>query len=236
MTESNKTSATASALAQEEISPDEQKRGSESAESDGTSFNDPSPDVYQGNGENWVGRVVIEIATPRNGKVLWGPNEQILRGAWRKSNCISDERPTILENMPDIPGMRIEIDNRIRRLSIFDPLASPEFREVLQRAKANFKVLFDQDPQPLESVINNNPSNTEIKTWLFWARRFVDGVEPRRDRKSGLLVTSVKAVLIEGSLPTYEVIDSLPGQTKVDFFNSNVKGKRFLEDRDEVED
>lgn len=238
MPNKDKTSATVSALADD----DKTEESQEPKNLERDSVKDDSPDRpidpirerVEDHGY-WTGRIVIEIATPRNGNVMWGGNETILRGAWRRANLIADERVEALESMPDIPGMRIEIDTIKRRLRIFDPLSLPEFAETLMRARFHFKELFKQDAQPVQEVVNNRPSDTQIKTWLYWARRFVEGTDEIRDPKTRLLVTKAKADLIDGRLPTYEQIEALPGKTQIDFYNSNQRGKRFKEDFDEEE-
>src|SRR5947209_5555571 len=76
--------------------------------------------------EEFGGVVVVELGDDRNRTVMWEPEQRACRGRWSRSNLLPDEMIEQVMRMPDIPGIRVRVDGRRRRLELFDPLGAPE--------------------------------------------------------------------------------------------------------------
>lgn len=157
-------------------------------------------------------KVIVEIATKLNASVRFGPATSILRGRWTSSNAAhlspSPSGPMReIARIDRIPGIWIVIDMNKRMASVVDPLAeTEEGQEIYRQLRSiqnRFKGRIDQGG-PLARTDYQDLSNDELKTWLYWTRRLVD---------------NNMAVIIEGDLPTLDVIKSkMPGGVKLDFW------------------
>lgn len=164
-----------------------------------------------------VAEFEIELGCKRNRKKTWPPTQQQLRGAWIRANLTSDERSESLEGIPDIPGIRIRISAMSRKALIYDPLGLPENAEELKKVQAAFEKVVGGKHSFMESIKRENMSETEIKTWVYWAMR---------------LVASEDAKVTRGSIPSPQEIESMPGMTEISQFDSASRKNRFRETAD----
>ena len=190
------------------------------------------PQQPQGNPFASVGEVTIEIKArnrkngrPTGASVNWPVPQMTLRGAWDRQIMIGVSGMPPLQQMPDIPGIRIRFDGRARSVTVYDPLALPENHALLAEVHRNYDQMFTPPvvvghaqphaggPEKERRFDDQNP--TELKTWLWWMRQHVD---------------DFKAVVFSGSLPELSDIRRLPGKTLVETFNSPETTK-YLEDR-----
>jgi hypothetical protein len=169
----------------------------------------------------WPGPVEIEVATPQNGNLLWKPTARVLRGRFDKANIPYSQLPEHFAQWPVLPGLYIRIDARRRTAEIVDPMSLPEHAELLkrfnflQKGQSAFRVESGpEEPQRFEGM-----TDTQLKTWLYNARRAVD---------------ASFAVVRSGNLPTLEEIARLPGKTAMAQFETAIRGKaRFYEDAED---
>lgn len=176
------------------------------------------------------GRVVIELGDDRNRNILWGPTQEVLRGRWDKEKLRAGELNQKTELIPTIPGMRIEIDGRRRILRIYDPLASERLASLLAKVKRGIKEAVNQTGSPSPEKVYDNASETEIKTWLYWARRLLEGTPLIEDEATATVRGGPQARLIEGSVPSMSAIERLPGKIQMELHNSSSKKRRYRED------
>jgi len=178
--------------------------------------------------DGFTGDVVIEVGDERNRNIIWSPTKRELRGRWSRVNLTGDELVESLGMLPDIPGMHIIADGRRKRLVILDPLADPKNAELREKVSKIIKESWRREEGPEKTVIIENASDTQIKTWLFWMRRLVEGapvVQERRGTSGG-----PQAKIVSGKLPSYEEIAALPGKTRIEFHNSSHRAVKFLEE------
>lgn len=159
--------------------------------------------------------IEIEIADERNRNVMWGPTMQLLRGAWSRANLHSDEMVEELGKMPNIPGMRIRLSIERRVALIYDPLALPHNEELKDKIAAIIFERWRVKQGPEKPTERKNLDADEIKTWLYGMRRRLDDNKCR---------------MITGELPTLDVIETLPGRTRIEMFNNSARACRWKED------
>lgn len=176
------------------------------------------------------GRVVIEIGDDRNRNIMWNPTQDVLRGRWDKDKLRAGELNQKTEMIPTIPGLRIEIDGRRRVLRIYDPLDSERLASLLAKVKRGVKAAINVDGTPEKERRYEDSSETEIKTWLWWARRLVEGVPLSEDELTATVRGGPQARVIEGSLPSLAQIERLPGKVQMEHHNSSSKKRRHRED------
>jgi hypothetical protein len=162
------------------------------------------------------GEVVVEVGDDKCRCMQWPMTKQTLRGAWVKANLFSVTMHPSLQACPDLPGMRVGLDARAGRGRVFDPLNLPEFKETLEKAQAALESgPWRKKYGPEKDVEYPSLRPSEVKSWLYWMRRLVDG-------KS--------AKVLSGRLPTMEEIEALPGKTRIENWNSSSRATKFRED------
>jgi len=162
----------------------------------------------------------VEVADEANRQWLCPILNEVLRGRWLRSNCPNQQFTGALRHMPDTPGIMIAVNVIRKAVRVWDPLSDPRNAEVWAKAKAAFKAHFNEETSPFKEVSKANLSDSDLKTWLYWIRR---GVE------------SKSLTVINGTVPDHETIRKCPGKTKIEFFNSNQKAIRTIEDRERAE-
>lgn len=163
--------------------------------------------------------VVIEIGDHRNRNILWPITQVVLRGRWNRSNLSGTTMAQVMTAMPDLPGMHISCDPSRQQARIFDPLADESNADLLFKAQRIHEQAYRTTAGPEKPILQENMTDTEIKTWLYWMRRFVDNNQAR---------------IIHGHLLDQEDIKKLPGKTKCELNNSSIHAKKFREDPDPI--
>lgn len=159
--------------------------------------------------------IEIELGDDRNRVFAWGPTMAILRGAWSRKNLRSDELVEELATMPDIPGMRIIVNVERKLAVIYDPLALDAHKELCQEIQRHIKARFRRDEGPEKEDKRQGMDADDLKTWLYGMRRRVDAKQAR---------------VTKGELPPLEVIDKLPGRTRIEMYNSSSRACKWRED------
>lgn len=162
----------------------------------------------------------VEVADEANRLWLCPILNDVLRGRWSRANCPNQQFTGSLRHMPDTPGIMIAVNVLRRQVRIWDPLADPKNAELWEKAKAAYKAHFNENAAPVKEVVKASLNDTDLKTWLYWIRRGVD---------------SKNLVVLVGQVPDHETIRSCPGKTKIEFFNSNQKAIRTIEDRERAD-
>lgn len=178
----------------------------------------PPPKVTVPQAISRLGEIVIELGDDRNRRFLYAPTGQELRGWWKKANLIGMTMDQRMTQMPDLPGMYVCLDCKRARLRILDPLNAPENKGLLAQAQAVHKEVFRTNAGPETDKTEEGLNETRLKTNLYWMRRLVD---------------SGSARIISGELPTLEQIETLPGMTRAEAWNSSARARKYREEPDE---
>ena len=122
---------------------------------------------------------VIELGDAKNGNHLLPINQRMLRGAWKHENTRNldldtDGQFAIMRQMRDIPGMCIHVSTSRRSARVFDPLGEPENKDLLENVATVVNKAFAKKCGPDKADHYQDLSADEIKTWLYWSRRFLD--------------------------------------------------------------
>jgi hypothetical protein len=187
--------------------------------------------------KRFTGNVTIELGDNRNREMVFGPTKEIYRGRFLQANLFHDEVSTDgFANTPDVPGIWLSVDGMKRTLSVIDPLTLPQFANHWRMIKDFFKLVMHLPPEHevslQEAKVIENARDTQIKSWLWWMRRLVDGTPAKMDKYNRrILEGGPQANVISGTLPTRNEIIALPGKRACEFFNS--RGARFLEDMEQ---
>lgn len=164
-----------------------------------------------------IGEVVIEIGDSRNRNVLYPPTATQLRGAWKKANLIGITMDVRMTQMPDLPGLYVVLDCKRARLMVVDPLSAPENKSLLVQASAVHKDVFRVPAGPEQDKVENDLNDTRLKTNLYWMRRLVDNGQAR---------------VVKGELPAMDDIETLPGYTRAEAWNSSARARKYREEDD----
>lgn len=186
----------------------------------------------------FAGHVIIEVGDERNRSFQWAPTKDYLRGAWLRTNLTPDEGGSKrIAGMPDIPGMRIEVNGPQRVLRLFDPLALPEHATILEEVQRLCKHWWNDNVAPFPEKVYREAGKTQIKTWLYWMHRLVSGTPydeenpNRRPRRGG-----PQARLIQGTMPSLMDLLRLPGRIRIGNFDSVGPAIKFLEDAPKMDE
>jgi hypothetical protein len=134
---------------------------------------------------------IVELSDDRNRNFLlpW-LTEVELRGRFDWANCrgktadggsvaMTVDPDDLIRSCPNVPGICIELSSQRRIARLYDPLALPENKELMemvQRAILNGR----GDKQgPMREINFDNMDENEIKTWAYGLRRLVDGRQCR---------------------------------------------------------
>lgn len=123
-----------------------------------------------------------------------------------------------MARMPDIPGMRLAFDGRTRQARLFDPLE--ESPDLLARINAVSKaapaIIKTSREWTFVPATTHDFSNADrLKTLLH-------ELALKRESKS--------LTIIEGDLPTLEMLDAIPGRRLNDPWNSSAIKPRYADD------
>jgi hypothetical protein len=178
----------------------------------------------------WDEQVTIEMdcKEPRNGVPGFGPERAWLRGCLRKDRLLPIEAASEdITQMPAvIPGMRITLNGRTREGRIWDPLASPEFADLLEqlgRIQNRVMRVPEQYKQRIgpEKEVTRKLNETQFKTWLHEMHK---------------MVSAGQAVVVAGTMPKLDTICGLPGKTETELWaQRGGDQRRYLEDAPRAE-
>lgn len=165
---------------------------------------------------------IIEIDAPRNRNVQFAPRKATLRGRWKASLVATKSSTDALREVSQIefiPGLCIAVDDKARRLRVFDPLnTTKEGKEIwasLLPILENHSAVFPVS-RPADEVVHENASYNEIKTWLHAMRSFVDAGYAR---------------IAEGSMPLPDkaTIARMKGGREIEAYDSSSNGVRLAD-------
>lgn len=159
--------------------------------------------------------IEIEFGDERNRVMMWGPTQQKLRGHWLRANLNGDELVEPFVKLPDIPGQRIALNYGRRFSVVYDPLALKENAATCEKISAIIYEQYRVRSGPAEEVTRKDMDADDLKTWLHGMRRAVD---------------AKKAKVTKGALPTLEEIGTLPGRTRMEYFNNSYRACKFHEE------
>jgi hypothetical protein len=146
-----------------------------------------------------------------------------IRGRWDTSRMAQREQGmrdlgTAATRIPSpIPGARLAVDIRRAKATLFDPLqTTKEGREVLERYNAVAKGIpaLRKDCKPFETL-QYQLDEDQLKTLLYELLRKMD---------SGCLD------IVEGSLPTLQELEKIPGHELYDPGNNSEDKPRYKKD------
>lgn len=156
---------------------------------------------------------VIEFGDDKNRNFVWPPDKKQLRGKWDKNvdaHLAPQEDPRF-RNVPSLPGIRlqVEISRAGGSARFFDPLQDPEYtRDCTTTSKVVKEIWGKEQGAEPERIVPFEDAN-EAKTWIFWARRFLD---------------AKGAAVVEGTVPTMQEIARMPGKIISNNFDNGEAG------------
>jgi len=123
-----------------------------------------------------------------------------LRGRWSKSNEIGTPSQRVnIGALPEIPGIRVRIDAKQRKLIAEDPLGYPENENLLRTCNniLTASVFEGKEGRPWPPMVKEGLTNTELKTALW---------------ELACLTWDGKAKAVHGDLLSREEILAMDGQ------------------------
>lgn len=147
------------------------------------------------------GEIVFEFGGSQNQQFFLRCFDATVRGRWSKANEVGTPNERVnVGALPEIPGIRVRLDGKARRMSTEDPLGFPENANVLRTCNAvlqNTKIFNGKEGVPWEPMVKDGLTATEIKTYLWELANYAwDG----------------KAKVVHGELPSREEILAMDGQ------------------------
>jgi len=141
--------------------------------------------------------VIIEVATPPgaerpNCPLYCAPLGSHLIGRIR----VADNPIPVhedLQALPEIPGHRVSLDVKKRRVRVYHPLADPKMADRLEKIQAHQKREFGSERSPPREIVLENMTDAATREWAQWLEACV----------AGKLVT-----LLQGELPPPELRDA----------------------------
>lgn len=157
----------------------------------------------------------IEIAGKLNESVMCPIDQQNCRGRWARKNLIGKTYDGDFAAMPDIPGLCLVVNSARRRVRRFDPLADPQNERILKRAQKIGLTTMGVKFVPSKQKLWEEADADVIKTFCYWAMRLID---------SGL------AEVVNGHVPTWAEIKTMPGTIQMHQFDSKAGAIRGVPD------
>lgn len=161
--------------------------------------------------------IVIEVDHPKSADVDFFPANCSVRSKIYPSRLGSSPPPEYTQfHATGIPGQRIHLDPKARIGRIVDGLGDKENESIIDRLKAARTQLkargrhVDDMSKPVREKRYENLSDEDIRTWMFWMRKLVDGKPNRRGENTNEPQLEGKveswANQLQGKLPTLEDI------------------------------
>lgn len=138
--------------------------------------------------------LVLDAYAPRNRNVRFWPAGITLRGECRWDQLTGDSpNGAMLQTGGTIPGERMLVDTKNRKVKIIDRMELPENKEkdIALRALAKTERFWGGRFDHYEKEQNFQVEEEDWPTWLWWMRRLVD---------------HKRMNLVKGSLPEYSDI------------------------------
>lgn len=161
-----------------------------------------------------IGEVTIELGDKKNSNFDWRPTKAKYRGKWMRVNLVNGAVHQDFAQMPDIPGIHISINPAKKTAKVTDPLNEERNRNLTLKIKGVVKNCFKVDQGPMQDVLVDNMSPTDIKTWLYWMRRYID---------------CGYATEVFGKIPSMETIESLEGRIRIGQYDPSAASPKFKE-------
>jgi hypothetical protein len=166
--------------------------------------------------------IIIELGKRGGGDIEFPPTMGMYRGRFSQAEMApcNQSRQGIARRLPTVPGLCVALDIAARTGRIFDPLGSPERREVLAEVAAlvSSQRVTSAQPQPVREQRWERLNDDDIKSWHHWMRRLVE------DDKH--------AKLLQGR---FLDTDKLPGRTRLDFVSDKRTGPVYKDEFDLLE-
>lgn len=145
---------------------------------------------------------IIEMGDKKNRTFLNPITQQKMRGRWTRDNhremdIDHDGQYAPLRQLPDLPGISIHVNTGAKRVRVFDPLGEPGNADLLEQVKKIVKLAMKKDGREEKTTVYEDCNEDELKSWLYWARRFVDARQ---------------CEVVSGRVPEMKEIMSLPGK------------------------
>ncbi len=120
--------------------------------------------------------LVVEIGNDHNDMIMFDPLQKWLRGRWQKSGLSPGERSTSHDprQVPDLPGLHVEVDANGHEARVFDPLSQDGHRETMANLNALLKKRNQPETQPMDTQDFRGMSDEQIASWVYHLRRLVD--------------------------------------------------------------
>lgn len=144
----------------------------------------------------------VEFANDSNGNTLCPITKRRWRGRWSLGN-MKNRLPDDNFNMPDLPGMRVQVNGKNRKVHAYDPLSLTESRNLLKEART-VAARFGIGSEPEKPYIGESLNDDDLKQWCYWCRRWIDNGQ---------------VVLLAGRIPEMAAILALPGQVVYNSFD-----------------
>jgi hypothetical protein len=179
-----------------------------------------------------LGEIAIEIDNDNCNNTRFAPLSMEVRGRWSNARIAShgggnwsEDENRLMNQMPEIPGQRIILDCRTGKGRIVDPLSLPANAGLLADAKRIVSNVLHQNMEPVKEVPYDNMTATEIKTWLYWMHRMVDG------KIAKLVSGKLLNVLSPDGIKPSELSAAIPGaKTGINFDDHTDNALKFIED------
>lgn len=206
-----------------------------SPESGNQGGSDAAGGSHQGGGSNQSGQrrgnrplnlppFIVELGDDSNRTISLDTMRLRLRGDFSLSKLHKRKQGgrdvgQIMQQMPDIPGMRIMVDYHAQKCRIFDPLETPEYKDVLVRVNqvAQEATAVKQSGgkfTPVEAV-EHKLDKDKMKTLCLELVRLVEDKQAR---------------VVAGELPTEEQLAAMPGRKLFDPWNNSPRKPKYEDD------
>lgn len=147
---------------------------------------------------------VVEVSAPNNNSVLWPHPRLLLRGAFNRERLRGlSATDSPINDMPNIPGMYIQVDGPSQQVAVYDPLSLKTSEKLAEKVFKIYKEVFKKETKAAESV-RYRCTPHEFKEWCYWSRRLLDG---------GCLA------IRRGNIPSMEMIAKMPGTLQANHFD-----------------
>lgn len=159
------------------------------------------------------------------------PFQMVVRGAFALSKLSRRERDgkkygarevgTAAGRIPDLPGAMLEINCRTKKVRLFDPLDSPEGKEILANYNAvanapTSQALLPKNLGPFKTV-EHTLTDDQLKTLVL---------------EIGRKLESRSCTVVEGTFPSAHDIDAMPGLELYDPQNNNSMKPYYKKDHE----
>ena len=161
-----------------------------------------------------MAEIVIELCGPHNENVLFSPSQHILRGRWAREGMPSGATSvgSGLLGLPTIPGLHVALDVAGRQARIYDPLALPANKPLMNEVANVLKNLPGSfDYEPVTERVFKGLSDDQVASWHYHMIQLVEDAK--------------LAVLISGAWAS-----KINGDPVVDYFNLSSDSPRTLSD------